>query len=88
METDIEFYLDNVNRFANLQLLEGAENLEKRDTDFLDWLSKCCPSVEARAEYVERHFIPEVDLSIENFREFIEGRKSKMRERLREILGI
>jgi len=41
-----------------------------------------------KKEYMRRHFIPEVDLSLKNFREFFEKRKEKMRKELQTLLGV
>ncbi|SIO07396.1 Protein of unknown function DUF262 [Sulfurivirga caldicuralii] len=87
-DADIEFYLENVDLLPNLQLLEGIPNQEKSDMDFADWLARTCKSAEERANYMKRHFIPNVDLSFSNFREFVEKRKALLREELRRILHV
>lgn len=35
-----------------------------------------------------RHYIPEKDLSLKNFKEFIEERKTKIRNKLCEMLNV
>ena len=74
-EEDIEFYLENYNYLANLQLLEGIPNQEKSGTDFDVWIKKKYPDKNDRKAYMERNYIPDVELSLENFREFIEERE-------------
>ena len=71
----IEFYLDNCNRLANLQLLEGMLNQEKSGKDFSVWIEEKYPDDQERKAYREKHYIPDIDLSLENFEEFIEERK-------------
>jgi hypothetical protein len=87
-EADIDFYMENADQIPNLQLLEGVPNQEKGYTDFKDWIEDKHRSEKEKAEYMGRHFIPGVDLSLENFREFIEARRAKMREEFRRIIGL
>ncbi|MDO9518964.1 MAG: DUF262 domain-containing protein [Pseudohongiella sp.] len=70
-EDDIEFYLGNYNCLANLQLLEGIPNQEKSGTDFDVWLKEKYPDKNDRKAYMERNYIPDVELTLENFRDFI-----------------
>ena len=79
---EIDFFLDNVNALPNLQILEGVPNQEKGNTDFATWIGKKYVSPDSRIDYMKRHFIPDVDFSLLNFREFIEARKSLMRGEL------
>lgn len=74
-ENDIEFYLNNYNCIANLQLLEGTPNQEKSGKDFDKWIKEKYPNTNERMNYMNKHYIPDVDFSLENFKEFIEERK-------------
>ncbi|WP_236592480.1 DUF262 domain-containing protein [Paraburkholderia metrosideri] len=74
-EANIARYLDSFNRLANLQLLEGVPNMEKSGKDFGSWLIGSYPNVDERKAYMARNYIPEVDLSLENFAVFIEERE-------------
>jgi len=85
---DIDFYLENVNLLPNLQLLEGVPNQEKSNADFADWLENTCETPKEKANYMKRHFIPDVDLSFSNFREFIEQRRALLANELRRILDV
>jgi uncharacterized protein with ParB-like and HNH nuclease domain len=87
-ESDIDFYLENVGLLPNLQLLEGLPNQEKSDTDFADWLAKTCESAQARERYMKLHFIPDVDLSFSNFREFVDKRREMLRDELKQVLHV
>lgn len=87
-EDDIDYYLDNANLLPNLQLLEGVHNQEKNDTDFKIWFDRHYKTQESKNGYMERHYIPSVDLSLKNFREFVEKRRSKLRSKLKEILNV
>ncbi|WP_313506189.1 DUF262 domain-containing protein [Stutzerimonas kunmingensis] len=70
----IDFYLENFNCLANLQLLEGVPNQEKSAKDFQAWLCKEYPSQHEQELYKKRHFIPNVELTLDNFEEFISER--------------
>lgn len=85
-EGKIDFYLNNFNYLANLQLLEGTPNKEKLDKDFKEWLFKKYPDEQARKDYMKKHYIPDIDLSFDNFEEFISERKKLMFEKLKSIL--
>jgi len=87
-EQKIEFYLDNFNYLANLQLLEGIPNQEKSDTDFNEWLFNAYPNEQERKDYMKKHYIPNIDLSLQNFENFIDEREKLMTERFRQILKI
>lgn len=87
-EDDIDFYLDNVNLLPSLQLLEGIPNQEKSDTEFDEWLNKNFVTIKAKADYMKRHFIPETNLSLSNFRNFFEERKKKLHLELCRILDV
>ncbi len=86
-EDRLDFYLDEFDFLANLQLLEGLENIEKRDIDFKSWFEKNVPQ-EARCDYMNKHYIPDVDLALENFEEFINERKKLMKARFEGLLKI
>lgn len=73
-EGDIEVYKDNVNNLGNLQLLDGQLNIEKNDKEFNLWIMQEFSDANRRNDYMQKHYIPNVDLSISNFMEFIEKR--------------
>ena len=85
-ESKIDNYLNNFDCLANLQLLEGTPNREKSDTDFKEWLFKEYPDEQARKDYMKKHYIPDIDLSLDNFEEFIDERKKLMFDKLKSIL--
>lgn len=87
-EHKIEFYGDNFDYLANLQLLEGVPNMEKSSKDFSDWLHEAYPTPQERGDYMKKHYIPQVGLSLENFEEFINQRKEIMNARFANILRL
>jgi hypothetical protein len=84
----IEFYMESVDLLANLQLLEGVPNQEKKDTPFETWLAKTFPSKSERSDYFARHYIPYVKPELANFPEFYDQRRSAIKKKLAEILEV
>ena len=85
-EEKVEFYLDNYNYVGNLQLLEGLPNQEKSGTDFEKWLYEAYPDKTERKEFRKKNFIPDVDLSLNNFEEFFKQREKLIREEFERLL--
>ena len=85
---NIEFYLDNFNLLANLQLLEGPINEGKSNQEFKDWINMTYKNEDEdkRKSYMEKNFIPDVDLSFENFEEFIAERNALMKKEFKKTL--
>lgn len=76
-EEKVNFYLDNYNTIANLQLLTDSENLEKNKKDFEEWLKQ------RDSNFKIRHSIPPInDYSFDNFEEFINQRKKLISKKL------
>lgn len=84
----IEFYQENYNKFANLQLLNTAENQEKLDKFFDDWLIniKKYSNKEIKA-YCNENYINEKYISFDNFEEMINARKAELRKILKKVLS-
>jgi hypothetical protein len=87
-ENKAEFYLNNFNYLANLQLLEGIPNQEKSDMDFEEWLYRTCPIDQERKDYLNKHYIPDIDLSFDNFDNFITERKKLMANKFKSIIEL
>jgi uncharacterized protein with ParB-like and HNH nuclease domain len=85
-DAKIEFYMDNYNYLANLQLLEGVINLEKSKTQFAEWIKEKYSKSTDRKNYMEKNYIPDVSLEMNNFQEFIEKRMELITKKLKEIL--
>lgn len=86
-EDQHEYYLENYNYLANIQLLEGVPNQEKSGKDFDQWLQEKYPNKKDRKAYMERHYIPDVDLSLDNFEQFIEERKKLISAAFKRLLS-
>jgi len=81
-EEDIQFSLEHYDGLPNLHLLEGRANVWKTDSPLEEWLSD--PSND---HWIQRSIIPDVDLSISNFREFYEKRRALLLRALKRELG-
>ena len=91
-EEKYEAYREKYNILGNLQLLEGVVNQEKSDKPLKDWLEDNFDTDEERDRYKKRHYIPDVDLSFDNFLEFFERReeliKSKLRKKFNQFINL
>jgi len=83
---DHDKYLGWYNCLGNLQLLEGAENQQKRNQHFEEWLDSAFTKTEERDGFKRRNFIPNVDLSFTNFVEFFEKREERLVDELKTVL--
>ncbi len=71
----------------NLQLLEGAENIAKKDKDPEVWLKEEYKNEQAIEEYKKRNYIdPTLKLEWENIKEFREKREEAIIKTLKEVL--
>ncbi|MGL2524356.1 GmrSD restriction endonuclease domain-containing protein [Helicobacter pylori] len=75
------------NYLFNLQLLEGAENIAKKDKDPEVWLKEEYKNEQAIEEYKKRNYIdPTLKLEWENIKEFREKREETIIKTLKEVL--
>ena len=86
-DDNIQFYMDNYNCLANLQLLEGVPNQEKSNQDFKNWIEITYPNLDDKKDYMRKHYIPDVDLSLTNFMNFIDARKTLLRKAYKKLLS-
>lgn len=87
-DSEVEFYLNNFNYLANLQLLERIPNQEKSGTDFEAWLYRTYPDEQERKDYMNKHYIPDIDFSFDNFENFITERKKLMADKFKSLLEL
>lgn len=88
VENKIDEFIENIDYLANLQLLEGVPNMEKSNKDFQEWLFQTYPNVQARQDYMEKNYIPDIDLSLTNFDDFFDKRTELMREKFKGLLKL
>ena len=78
--------LYDCNYLANLQLLDGSQNLEKSNKEFKDWLEENF-SEEEKIEYFKRNYIPSnIDFTFENYNNFLLARDELLLKQLKKIL--
>ena len=85
---DVPAYLERVDRLANLQLLEGVENIDKRAQWPTDWLLSAYPDPAAQAGYRARNDLGDLPVDLLDFPRFYEQRRAVMRDRLAGLLGV
>lgn len=81
--------LENGGNFvANLQLLESKKNIRKQDDMPEEWLSKHCSKVHKTIdEYKKENFIPEIELTLDNFDTYIQKRKKNIKTKILETFN-
>ncbi|WP_336595101.1 DUF262 domain-containing protein [Bacteroides acidifaciens] len=83
----INFYMDNFNYLGNLQLLEEIPNKEKNDREFEEWMDSNYSNQSKRKDYMEKHYIPDVSFSFDNFEDFFTEREQLLVAALRKELA-
>lgn len=86
-DEDHEAYADCANRIANLQLLEGIPNVEKRAKMPAEWLVERFPAEEARQHYRDMYFLGEVPQQMADFLDFYEARRERLQQRVGQIVN-
>ena len=86
-EEQIEGLARHADSLANLQLLEGPLNNEKRATMPSEWLVKMHPDPATPLHYRTKHELGELPASLEGFEAFYAARVERLRGRLNGMLG-
>lgn len=86
--SQIEKYIDAVNRLPNLQLLAEIPGIEKSAKLPGDWLAESHWSNAKRKNYLADNDLDDLPLDLASFLNFYEQRRQRMRTRLTKILGI
>ncbi len=80
----IDDFREQRNGLANLQLLQGPENNEKRAKMPAKWLA----ALESGAsDYADRHLLGDVPESIAEFDQFYKARRERLKQRITDLLG-
>ena len=80
-------YIQCRDRLANLQLLEGSKNTEKSARVPTEWLSQEFPKSSSRLTYKNLHLLGDVPKTIRRFDVFYDARRSRLKERIKGLLG-
>ena len=83
----IDVVADCANRIGNLQLLEGAVNIEKQATLPAEWIENTYPDEEARRNYCDMHLLGNIPRDISGFVEFYGARRRRLEERIFELVN-
>ena len=86
-EKKVKWHLKQKDRLANLQLLEGPINNEKRAKMPSDWLSQRYPDESSRQVYKETHLLEPLPNTLVGFEDFYNRRRSLLREKISQLLG-
>lgn len=86
-DNEIKIYKQKLNSIANIQLLQGNNNISKSDSDFQEWLIKNYPDEQSRLNFLNGQLMPvNTDFDIKNFLKFIEDREQLILKKLKELL--
>ena len=83
----IDWFIQRRDGLANLQLLPGAENIEKHAKMPSKWMAEQFPDKTARKEYRRNHVLGVLPDSILEFDVFYERRRALLREKIENLLG-
>lgn len=86
-EVDFDEFGDKIERLANLQLLPGPENIDKRAKLPADWIRSQYSSEEARNAWLAGHDLHGLPPDLVDFLPFYEQRRTVVRDRLAKLLG-
>lgn len=86
-EGAVEQARERRNRLPNLQLLEGALNLEKSAALPSSWLAEHSPDKASNTAYRERHDFGDLPGDMDGFLTFYEARRERLRRRVTALLG-
>lgn len=85
-ETEVDEYVDRVNRLPNLQLLEGPVNVAKQAELPLSWAVGAIKRDVERAAYLSSHDLDGMPANVLGFLDFYDRRRGLMRDRLNALL--
>ena len=83
----VEQYVDRADRLANLQLLDGDANNEKRDKMPYEWMKAQYPDDQARKRYLDQYFLGEIPKGIDGFGSWYKRRRKRLKKRIGELLN-
>lgn len=86
-KVEIDELRDLGNRLPNLQLLEGAENIDKSDLPPARWVEELFPSPDAKSAYLSRNALPDLPENAHEFKDWYQVRKGLLRSLVSRRLG-
>ena len=85
---EIESMKDKSDKLANLQLLHGALNNEKRKKMPLEWLTDAIPDSGVQKQYIQQHMLEGLSNDMNDFAHFYKRRRSAMVVQIGKILNV
>ncbi len=85
-DEEAERLAHRANQLPNIQLLEGAANIEKRASLPEEWLARYKVDEASRADYRDRHVLGTLPVDLADFDRFYEERRQSLRGRLSALL--
>lgn len=85
-DDDVDDFKEMANCLPNLQLLEGAENVEKQASLPAEWMAENLTKA-ARTNYCDNHLLGTVPKEITDFRKFYEARRTLIRAKIVKLLA-
>ena len=82
-----EQYVDRADRLANLQLLDGDANNEKRAQMPYEWARAQYPDDETREHYMGQYILGEIPEGIDGFGSWYKKRRKRLKKRIGELLS-
>lgn len=81
-------FVEQVERLGNLQLLEPAENIGKKDRLPAEWMAEVFAEPDRREAFLHRHDLAEVPEDVLGFGDFYQARRGRMVLRIAKVLGV
>ena len=78
---------DRANRIGNLQLLDGAINLEKQATLPAEWIEIQYPDPESRRHHCGLYLLRDIPRDMAGFSDFYEVRRERLQRRIDELVN-
>ncbi len=83
----LDDFIQRKDMLAILQLLQGAENIEKSAKMPTEWLCQQFPDPTDRQAYKDRHLLKEVPREMAEFDIFYDARRERVKGNIRQLLG-
>lgn len=85
---EIDQAREDSNKIANLQLLLGPENNEKRKKMPLEWIEKTFPDQGERQQHVQAHLLDGLSNDLAEFPAFYKQRRDVIKMKITEVLNV
>ncbi|WP_417272849.1 DUF262 domain-containing protein [Celeribacter halophilus] len=87
-DSKVEDVKENSDKLANLQLLLGAINNEKRKKMPLEWIDVTYPDAGSKQQYIQQQMLGGLSNDLSAFPDFYEQRRSALKERIAKLVNV